>query len=446
MNNNGLTDKPIPGLVRKIAIPASIGFFFNTMYNVVDTYYAGFISTQAIAALSVSFPVFFIIIALGSGVSTGATALIANALGEGSKKKATLYSTQAISFGILLSIVLTIIGLIISPPLFRLLGATGNYLTISLQYIYVIFFGTVFFISTYILNAPLQAQGDTKTLRNILVIGFFLNLILDPWFIYGGFGVPAMGIAGVALATVLIQLFSTVYILIKVLKTGILTRECYSQLIPRKQEFIDIAKQGLPAGLNMMTVAVGIFIITFFVSWFGPVAVAAYGIATRIEQIALMPTIGLNIATLTLVGQNNGAKKYDRVKETLRSSIKIGLAIMAIGMIVVFFFARQLMEFFTRDQAVIDIGAPYLRIAVFIFFAYLFLFVNVSALQGVKKPMFALWMGLYRQILGPLVIYWIFATYFGIFGVWYGVFVVTWSAAIISILYTRHVMKHKLYK
>ncbi len=127
MQNSDLTTGDIPKQIRAIAVPASVGFFFNTMYNVVDTYFGGLASTDALAALSLSFPVFFIIIALGTGVSTGATALIANAVGERDEDKARIYASQAISFSILVSLFLTIIGYHISPFLFQLLGAQGQY-------------------------------------------------------------------------------------------------------------------------------------------------------------------------------------------------------------------------------------------------------------------------------------------------------------------------------
>ena len=132
-----LTTDPIPGLVRKIAVPASIGFFFNTMYNVVDTYFAGFISTEALAALSISFPVFFIIIAMGTGISQGGTALIANALGEKDSEKAHHICVQCLSFGILFAIGLTILGFAFAPFLFGVLGATGDYLELALDYMNV---------------------------------------------------------------------------------------------------------------------------------------------------------------------------------------------------------------------------------------------------------------------------------------------------------------------
>ncbi len=139
--DNGLTTKPIPGLIAQLAIPASIGMFFNTMFNVVDTYFSGLISTEAIAALSLSFPVFFVILAVGFGISTGTTALIANALGARDESKAQLYAIQSVSFTILLSMMLSLLGLYSAPYLFGFLGAKGSYLAIAVSYINIIFYG-----------------------------------------------------------------------------------------------------------------------------------------------------------------------------------------------------------------------------------------------------------------------------------------------------------------
>jgi hypothetical protein len=160
---NSLISKPIPRLIAQLAVPASIGMFFNTMFNVVDTYFSGLISTEAVAALSLSFPVFFVILAVGFGVSTGATALIANALGAGDEHRARLYAIQSVSFSVLLSVILTLVGLWAAPALFAFLGASGSYLAIALAYINVIFLGLVFFSLNFVFNAILSAQGDTKS-------------------------------------------------------------------------------------------------------------------------------------------------------------------------------------------------------------------------------------------------------------------------------------------
>jgi putative MATE family efflux protein len=413
------------------------------MFNVVDTFFGGLISTQTLAALSLSFPVFFIIIAVGNGFSTGTTALIGNALGAGNRDEARLFGIQGITFGVLVSVIMTWVGVYASPFLFSVLGASDDYLATCLIYMNTIFLGTVFFIMVHMLNAILVALGDTRSFRNFLIGGFFLNIILDPWFIYGGLGIPPLEITGIALATVLIQLSGGVYLGIKVYKTGLMSHKSIRDIFPKPGYFIAIARQGFPASLNMITVGVGIFVITYFISKFGKEAVAAYGIATRVEQIVLFPTIGLNTATLTIVAQNNGAKLFGRIKETLSTALRYGGILMGLGTIGVFLLAEQLMGLFTGDGKVVEIGATYLRIAAFVFYAYVILYVNVAALQGVKRPMYAIWIGLYRQIIAPMIVFYFLTQIldFGLMAVWWGIFSVTWSAAVITFFYARRLLR-----
>ncbi|MBU1202901.1 MATE family efflux transporter [Patescibacteria group bacterium] len=445
--NRDLVTEPIPKLIRNIAMPASIGFFFNTMYNVVDTYYAGFVSTEALAALSLSFPVFFIIIAMGSGISTGATALIAHASGEDDSQSAKYYAIQAISFSVMVAVALSFLGLFLAPWLFGILGASGQYLDLAVSYINIIFYGAIFFLLNFILNGILNSQGDTKTFRNILIVGFVLNLLFDPWFMFGGFGLPAMGLRGVAVATVFIQFISVVYMFWRVSKTGVFCKDCLKMIRPQKKYIFEISKQGFPASLNMMTVALGIFIITYFISKYGSEAVAAYGIATRIDQIALLPAIGVNVAALSLIGQNNGAKQYDRCREVIKKTTKYGAVVGLIGGFLVFILARVLMSVFTKEASIIEHGVTYLHISIFAYVAYTFLFISTSLLQGLKKPFYAIWIGIYRQLLSPPIVFYFLSTALGlgIVGIWWGIFAITWSAAIISFFYLRH-MSDKILK
>ncbi|HPS93514.1 MAG TPA: MATE family efflux transporter [Deltaproteobacteria bacterium] len=444
--NFQLTTDPIPRLIRDISIPASIGFFFNTMFNVVDTYFAGVISTQALAALSLSFPVFFILISMGSGVSTGTTALIATALGAGDTPQAKVFAVQGVSFGVILSAAITAIGILASPYLFSFMGAQGPYLAMCLAYMNTIFAGSVFFVLNYMLNAILYALGDTRSFRDFLIVGCLLNAVFDPWFIFGGLGVPAMGVMGIALATVVIQLMGTIYLGYKVMRTELACDLCFSEAVPRPQAFLEIARQGFPTSLNSITVGVGIFVITSFISVFGKEAVAAYGVATRVEQIMLLPTIGLNIATVTIVAQNNGARRYERIFETVRTALRYGAVFMAFGTVALLIFAGKLMGLFTTDAQVVAIGTFYLRISAFILYAYVVLYVNVAALQGVKRPGYGLVIGVVRQIALPLMIFpsFIHVLGLGIAGIWWGIFVITWSAAGITFFYARAGLKRML--
>lgn len=440
------TSAHIPTLIRKLAVPASVGFIFNTLFNVVDTYWGGKISTSALAAMGLTFPVFFIILSLGIGMGTGTTALISQSLGAGQHEEADKYGFQAVSFSIINSVLLTIIGLLIAPSLFLILGASNEYLQIAIQYMDIILYGTVFFLMNSILNALLNARGDTKTYRNYLIIGFFLNVILDPWFMYGGFGFPELGIRGIALSTILIQVIGTIYMISITRKRQIFEHARFEDFIPNRKYFAALFGQGFPASLNMLTVAIGIFVITYFASQFGKEAVAAYGIATRIEQIALLPTIGLNIAALTLAGQNMGAARPERVYESWKLNIRYGLMIISIGVVAVSLFASQLMQAFTADMKVIEIGAEYLHIAVLFFFAYVFLNISVSTLQGMKKPLYAIFVGAYRQFLVPLPLFLFLAIYleWGTKGIWWGIFVANWSAAIFTFFYTRRQIRKLL--
>jgi putative MATE family efflux protein len=440
---NRLLTEPVPDLVRQMAVPASVGFFFNTMYNVVDTYFGGVISTQALASLSLSLPVFFIIIALGSGISTGTTALIANALGAGKEDEARLFALQGISFGIGVSVLLTAFGLICSPFLFRILGASDAYLVMVLEYMDTLFLGAVFFMTLHMLNAILNSLGETRPYRNFLIAGFLLNILLDPWFIYGGLGVPAMGIVGIAFATVLIQALGCLYLAYRVKQSGFLAGESMRRALPRAVPIREIAHQGLPASVNMLTVGMGIFVITYFVSQFGKEAVAAYGAAMRVEQMALVPTIGLNVATLTLVAQNHGAGLHHRVWAILRTSLLYGGVLMLAGTVAVFLTARILMGLFSSDAGVIDTGTTYLRIDALVLYAYVLLFVHVAALQGMKRPMIAVYVGLSRQIIAPFLLFWVLTAWmgFGLVGIWWGIFSITWGAALLTLFYTRGILK-----
>jgi len=439
---NRLLTEAVPKLVRQIAAPVSVGFFFNTMFNVVDTYFGGLIATQALAALSLSLPVFFILIAVGSGISMGTTALIANALGAGHKEEARLFALQGITFGLVVSILLCVFGLTCSPFLFRILGASEGYLGLVTEYMDTIFLGSVFFVTLQMLNAVLNSLGDTRPFRNFLIAGFLLNIALDPWFIYGGLGLPAMGLRGIALATVLIQALGCAYLAAKVRQAGFLSGGKVSMASPRWAPFREIARQGLPAAVNMLTVGMGIFVITYFVARFGEGAVAAYGAAMRVEQMVLVPTIGLNVATLTLVAQSHGAGLTHRIREVLRTSLFYGAVLMVPGGALVFVLGAVLMGFLSADPRVIGMGTTYLKIEAFVLYAYVLLFVCVAALQGMKRPMYAIAIGLWRQIVAPVLLFW-FLTHqmgLGLVSIWWGILVITWSAAVFTLFYAHRLL------
>lgn len=429
-----LTTDPIPKLTWQIALPMSIGMFFNTMFNVVDTFCAGWLGTEALAALSLSFPVFFTVFAFGSGIAQGTTALLSNSLGGGNSNDARTVFAQALLFVIVVGLILSLLGWLAAPWLFKQLGAEGSYLDTALAYMNVILAGGVFVLLPMVINSALSAEGNTLPYRNFLIAGFLANLLLNPLFILGWLGLPKMGVGGIALATVIVQIGGGLYLWSHVAKSEVHRGLRVHDLKPDRTILCRIAGQAVPAALNMLTIAIGVFVMTWFVKNFGQEAVAATGIATRIEQIVLMPSIGLNAAVLSIVGQNHGAGHSHRVREAWITNVKYGALMMIFGGLLVVLTRDLAMGLFTKDPVVIAHGRDYLLSASLTLAAYPVLFVTVFALQGLKRPTYGLWIGLYRQLVAPIIVFHtlIFTLGWGLWGVWWGACFVTWSAAIFS--------------
>ncbi len=435
-----LTQGDIKAHIKQLAVPASVGFLFHTMYNVTDTYFAGLISTQALSALTLSFSIFFMVIAFAGGMSEAVTALVGNALGKKEYEYATHIVRNAFVFALVLSIALTLIGIASTPFLMQTLGAEGSYLEESLAYINVILYGAVFFVFSFFINAMLNSVGDTVSFRNILITAAFLNIVLDYWFVFGGLGVKALGISGISYATVLTEFITMVYLFYKLQKTPLLESERgFSFDI---DVFRSLLKQGFPPSMNMVLMATGIFIITYYASPYGKEVVAAFGIGMRIEQIALMPSIGLNVAVLAIVSQNNGARLFERISQTLRLSLFYGAVISLVGMVSLFFGAEKLMLLFTQDMRVIEEGVLYLRIEAFILFSFMVIFIYLAMLQGIERPGFIFYISLFRQIIAPILLLSLFA-YFAleVVWIWLGIaFIVTFSA-LLTWLYASAMLK-----
>ena len=198
-----LTSDSIAKLTWIIAVSASVGMFFNTAFNFVDTLCAGWLSTDALA---LSFPFFFLFIALGSGLSQGSTALIANALGANDSLRARRIFAQSLLIASVAGVLFSVLGFMIAPTIFRLLGAEGSYLKTTLAYMNVLLAGGVFFILTMALNSALSAQGLTAIYRNFLMVALLANSALNPLLMWGLCGLPKLGISGIALATVIVQI------------------------------------------------------------------------------------------------------------------------------------------------------------------------------------------------------------------------------------------------
>ena len=401
-----LTKDPIWYLLRKVTIPASVGSLFQTFYNLVDTWFAGRISAEAIGAIAKSFPIYFVIIAVGVGIGAATNASIGNLLGAKKTNQASLLVAQSIVFAIIISIIVTLFGLNASNFLLSVMGSDPQSIILTREYLDIIFYGTFIVMIQISLNGTLNAQGDTKSYRNVLIFSFFLNIILNPIFIWGYGFIPAFGIGGLAIATVISQLIGTIYLAYKV-NSCKLRKYLYIQcFIPKLDLLRDLFSQAVPIMFSMLFIGVGIFNILYFIGQFGELATAGYGAALRVEQVFLLPVIGLNTAVLSIGGQNFGAKEYYRIKELYSKALLFGSSFMAVAGVILFFGAEFFVSQFTNNAEAIYHGAIYLKIAALIGPVYPVFFITTAVFQALKKPIYSLYLSILRLTALPFLSLW----------------------------------------
>ncbi|MFP4549911.1 MAG: MATE family efflux transporter [Spirochaetales bacterium] len=439
-----ITHDSIPGLIRKIATPFALGTLFSTFFNVTDTFFAGRLSTDALAALSLSFPMYFLIFGPGIGIQSGAAALISNALGSGDEQRASRYQAQAITLGVVAAAAVGLLLQLILPWLFRLFDPSQEVLAGGLRYMRVIAAGAPALVLVPVTNAGLIARGETRVYRNMLMIIALLNVGLDPLLMFGlriadVQIIPSLREAGTAAATVALQAGGLVYIVRRGMRDGAFTGISKRDFLPSREHMRDLLSQSAPATIDFLTITIGAFVINYFVSDFGRNAVAAYGAALRVEQIALLPLFGISTALATLVGQNNGAGRRDRVHESFRVSILISIAAAVAILTPVVLAAPFLLRLFTDVPKVVDIGRNYLYIQALTYFSYILMNLSNSVLRGIKRPFAIMWIGLYRQAAAPFVVFPLLAysAGLGVYGIFWGLVAVNWSAAVFTYLWSR---------
>ena len=432
-------------LVRKLAVPASVGTLFQTLYTIVDTFYAGKISPEALSALSKSFPIYFLIIATSIGVTVAGTSLIGSSIGEKNEKNVLSYFGNVIIYSIIISVVVSILGFAFGEKIFLLMNSSQEVTILGLEYINVIFLGTILFILVVALNSFLHAEGDTKTYRNVLIFSFFLNIILNPIFIFGFLFIPPLGITGIGIATLIAQFVSLLVILIKILNNQRIKQITLDHFKAKFFFLKNIFFQSMPITIAILGYSIAATIVFTYVGLFGEYAVAGYGSATRIEQVVLLPILGINTAIISIIAQNIGAKYYDRVEQSYFTSIKYGLFIMLIAGVVIFISADIVPKFFSSNPEVIMHGSMYLKISAFIIPAYPIFFLSNGFFMALKKSEKAMLNNIARNVVVPILSFYIarsinadFKTFFYIWAIF------QWLISLILLFYVKYYIKHKL--
>ncbi|MCR9170780.1 MULTISPECIES: MATE family efflux transporter [Marivita] len=422
--NDDLTTGPMLTHYKNLAIPAALGMLFSTLYNIVDVYYAGKLSTEAQAGLAIGYQAFFIMMAVGFGLGSALSALVSNAKGEKNTTASRSLAAQGLSFGVIATALLMVGGWFAGPHLIALVSEPGGYRDAALGYFRLLILALPGFLLAYGGNGILQAHGDTRSMQRAMMVAFFANIGLNPLMMFGIPGIwGGMGFNGIALATVISQTGVMAFILSRVFNLNMMERVKRAEFMPDPTCYKAIVEQMLPATTALVVMFVSGFVVQFALKNFGEDAIAAYGVALRIEQILLLPVLGMTSALLPIAGQNFGAKEYDRVRDAVFFCWKLGFALSLVAMPALWFGGAWAMRPFTSDPDVIEIGASYLLVDGFLFPIYMMLFSINSLLQAMKRPIYTLWISVYRQGFGVAFFIWVFIALLGfdVWGVWLGI-------------------------
>ena len=325
------------------------------------------------------------------------------------------------------------------------MGSSNEVTSLGLEYTNIIFSGTVLFILVVSLNSLLHAEGDTKTYRNALILSFFLNIILNPILIFGFMFIPAFGVKGIGIATNISQIISFLIILFKVLQNQRIRDMSGEYLSIRLTYLKDIFFQSMPISLAICGYSIASAIIFTYVGMSGEAAAAGYGAATRIEQVVLLPVLGINTAIISIIAQNYGAGNYDRIKESYYTAIKYALFIMILSGILIFITSGIIPTFFSDNLEVNHFGKKYLQISAFVLPAYPIFFLSNGFFMALKKSENALVTNFFRNILLPVITFYV-ATYFmADFNTFFWIWVVSnWIFSISLLLIVLYYIKKKL--
>ena len=390
---NDLTKGSIYKHLISLSIPAALGLVFNTLYNLTDFWFAGLLSDQALAGVSIAGSVFFLIIAIGAGMQAGTTAICASVAGQKQFAKVAEWVDQATGLALLIGGVSLVLGMLVADWLIVFLGAEPDIQPLAKEYVSIVLIGNFAFVLMAVAAGALMALGDTKSNRNALAAGFFANFALNPLLTFG----LDLGVTGLALSTVLIKTCSAIYlfwVLKKTLRQSARPAFSFSQ-------WRELLAQVLPASFNMLTIILGGFITVSFIGRFGSQHVAGYSVGLRLEQVLLLPALGLFNAVMAIIGQNFGAGHTDRILETYKKGLIIGLGMSVVLIPIMVFLSPAMMRLFSENAEIINTGSTYLRIDAIAFYAYVVLFISVASLQAVKQPLFPMFLGIARQLVVP---------------------------------------------
>ncbi|EPZ5903152.1 MATE family efflux transporter [Vibrio fluvialis] len=418
-DKHGLLSAPIPNVLRQMTIPMIFGMVAILMFNLVDTFFISLLGTDALAAISYTFPVTFGVNCITMGIGVGLSTSIGRLLGQGDTSNAARFSTHGLLLAVTLVAIACTAGFFTIEPLFLLLGAKAELIPLIEQYMQVWYLTIPLLVIPMAGNSAIRATGDTKTPAKMMMLAGAINGCLDPLLIFGYGPFPELGIQGAAIASAfswLGALIGSLYVLVK--RDRLLAPPHFASL---RHDWQQILKIGTPAALSTAMSPISGALLMMMLSSHGTAAVAAYGAAQRIESILILVLMSLTSALTPFMAQNFGAQNPTRSFSGLFLSLRFSLIFQLLVFITMVPLSIPLAALFSQEQAVRDLLWHYLLVVPFSYGFQGVVMMLVSALNALHLPLKAFQWSFMRLFLFTLPSAWLGSTLYGIEGLFIGI-------------------------
>jgi putative MATE family efflux protein len=431
----------ILSLLIRLSIPGIVSMFVQALYNVVDSIWIGRLSKDALAALSLAFPVQLVLIAIAVGTGIGVTSLISRLIGQGNLKRASNTAEHGLLLAVLYGGIGAVAGFFFADEILSLFTDDPLLITLGAQYIRIILIGSTALSIPMISNNILRGEGNTFMPMITMLIGSVLNMVLDPFFIFGWSIFPRLEIEGAAIATVLSRIISGTFILFILFKGDNLLKlnlKCFTRDLSLVK---DIYAVGFPSMVMQLIASFMIGTINIILAGYSAIAIAAMGIYFRLQSFVFMPVFGLSQGYLPIVGYNYGHKRLDRIKKTAVYGFLLSFAFTLCGFFIFQLFPGQLVRLFNANEELVAIGMSALKTISYVYLVVGFSIVASVTFQAFGMGVRSLIISVLRQLGFLLPLAYIFAKIGGLTLLWYAFPVAEIIAFIFIVFWFRSTLK-----
>ncbi len=424
-----------------LAIPIMAGMGIHTLYTIVDMIFIGRLGGDAIAAVAFNMPLFFLVLGLSFGVGSGVTASIARFIGAKDKVSADNTAEHAVALGLIISIILTTLGLIYGEDLLRRLGATKSVLPVSWSYLKISLIGLPFMVFSTFFRSILSGEGDMKLPMAVAGLGTIINIILDPIFIF----TLEFGVGGAAMASAISQLIVfLIFVYMLFIKEHAYIKFRMRDFSPSMFIVKDIIRVGFPASMSMIIMAFGQLVFNRILVRFSTDAVAAYQVGGRMDMVIFLPIMAIASALTTIVGMFYGAKEFEKIKFIAKYGIICAIMVTSILSILLYIFAPFVVKSFTQEVDIQSIAVTYMRTICLIYPLIAFGMSVGRILQGLGKglPMLVITSIRILGVSAPLALFFTMVLNKPIEWVWYAMIISTIVSILISLIWLKTTFKN----